>query len=273
MLRVLGRMRVGDAEPRFRSRRAAELLGMLAIGPPDGLRRTEAAATLWPEVESERAAHNLRQTLVYLREGLAESDSVLHVGREHLAIRGEVDAREFLRLVRGGEATWPAAAALDTGELLPGIEGEWAERARAAHGAARLTLLLGLSASRLGEDPAEALELAQRAIRADPLLERARRAAIEALVALGERGRAVEEFATYDRRLRSELGLAASPLLRELAFGENADEVSPDGSEPLLSPGARLSVAIGTAPRYEVSERYRAGIAALRWRKTVAARA
>ena len=271
MLRVLGEIRVGETPLRFRSRRAAELLGLLAVGRPEGLLRAEAAAALWPEFDADRAAHNLRQTLVYLRESLS-TDPIdrdgdgsdrpcLRTDRERIVIDGPIDAREFLRLVQGGAATWSAAAALDRGDLLPGIEGEWVERARTAHQSARLTLLVGLSTLRREDDPAEALRLARRAVETDPLLEGARRATIEALVTLGERARAVEEFSAYDRQLRSELGLAASPLLRELAFDEEGERL---GVEPPLSPGAGLAVAIGTAPRHEAEERYRVGIVALR---------
>lgn len=263
MLRILGEVRIGEARLRFRSRRAYELIGLLAVSSEDGIARSHAMATLWPEAEPERAAHNLRQTLLYLRESLTDAGAAkaLETDRERVRLGLPVDAREFARLAAGPVSDWSRALALDSGVLLPEIEADWAAHARDAHADGRLNLLVRLSGTVRDGDPGEALRLARLATEADELLESARRAVIEAFVALGERPRAVEEFAAYDRLLRAELGLAASPVLREIATGDESLPI--DTTEPHLPPAARLAVAVGGSPRYEATEHNVAGRAAI----------
>ncbi len=70
----------------FRSHRVPALFGLLVSRPGLHL-RDEVSDLLWPAMEPQRARHNLRQTLVYLREVLGgDSGQVLEVDRSHVGL-------------------------------------------------------------------------------------------------------------------------------------------------------------------------------------------
>src|SRR5688572_29039016 len=74
-LRLLGRFRVlvGDrpvAETAWRQRKPAALVKLLALAPAHRLHREQVLEALWPELDPEAAANNLRGALHHARRQL-----------------------------------------------------------------------------------------------------------------------------------------------------------------------------------------------------------
>ncbi len=120
---LLGGFRVElDGQPvsdeTWRRNRARALVKLLALAPDHRLHREQLMDALWPELDADAEAANLRKAMHFARQAL---------GPEHIRVRGgvvtleagtlwvDVDACEAL--ARSGDA----AAALDLyrGELLP----------------------------------------------------------------------------------------------------------------------------------------------------------
>ena len=113
--------------------RAAALLAWLAVNP--GLHtRSAVAARFWPDVLDESARASLRSALWALRRQLGEdANGTLVATRDRVGLGDGVwvDVSEAERLRAAGELE--EALALAEGELLPGLEDEWAFEARDEH--------------------------------------------------------------------------------------------------------------------------------------------
>ncbi|MCB8962444.1 MAG: winged helix-turn-helix domain-containing protein [Ardenticatenales bacterium] len=70
----------------FPTRKTRALLVYLALQPGQNHSRASLAALLWPEADSQRAAHNLRQALASLRKGLDryQAAAALTIDRYHV---------------------------------------------------------------------------------------------------------------------------------------------------------------------------------------------
>src|SRR2546421_2522105 len=114
------------------SARARALLAWLALNP--GMHsRGQVAARFWPDVLDSSARASLRSAMWSLRRALGDAGE-RHVSatRERVGLDDvEVDVREFDELVRRGELR--DAVALCDGQLLAGIEDDWAFEARDEH--------------------------------------------------------------------------------------------------------------------------------------------
>jgi DNA-binding SARP family transcriptional activator len=159
--------------------------------------RAHVAATLWPDIDDERASGRLDNGTL----GLAE-----HVG---------VDAAELVALTGDlikGTATDidldRALSLLDGPELLVGWYDEWALRERDFVNQRRLHALEAL-VDRFIEQrrPREALHAARLATNLDPYRETAHRAMIRALLAEGNRASALRHLERYRSFVRAELGI------------------------------------------------------------------
>jgi DNA-binding SARP family transcriptional activator len=125
-----------------------------------------------------------------------------------------VDLDEAMALVRTltdtpgrGTAALLARAALLRADLLPGWSAPWLAVERERFRQIRLNALEELSAalSVVGQH-AEAVELAEEAVRTAPSRESARRALIEAHLVQGEIAEAVAQYDEYQELLRSSVG-------------------------------------------------------------------
>ena len=81
-VRLLGGFRVAVAgqlvaETVWRQRRAAAIVKLLALEPSHRLHREHLIDTLWPELEPDAAANNLRVTLHHARQGLQAAGAPL----------------------------------------------------------------------------------------------------------------------------------------------------------------------------------------------------
>jgi DNA-binding SARP family transcriptional activator len=191
--------------------------------------RRQAAGTLWPHCADNRAAGNLRTALWRLR---GAGIGALYADKSMLYLDPElsVDIAQLLswakRLIEGSwdelDLSKPEfnREALD---LLPGWYDDWVifERERlkqrllhAMEAFVRQLVARGLFA--------DAVEVANTAIAADPLRESAQRVLIEAHLAEGNFVEARRVYAAYNALLAVELGVPPSDELTEIIRDSNA---------------------------------------------------
>jgi LuxR family transcriptional regulator, maltose regulon positive regulatory protein len=228
--------------PEWRRRRVRDLLSHLVLRRPDT--REQAAADLWPELDAEGQARNLRVTLTHLlralepeRRGRDASFLVQTHGDALLLHRGEwfdTDLWRFDELAqaaldadRRGEpsaALGPMveAVALWRSEPIDLAGAEWAlpdVEARRAK--------LGALATRAGElllahgDADRAREMGEVALGVDAWSDRAHHLVVRAHATVGHRRAAHEAVAGYGTALR-EIGLRDDEVRRRLADLEAA---------------------------------------------------
>jgi DNA-binding SARP family transcriptional activator len=176
--------------------------------------RAHVAATLWPDIDDERASGRLRSLLWRLDRRVVELIDVVN-GTLGLAEHVGVDAAELVALTGDlikGTATDidldRALSLLDGPELLVGWYDEWALRERDFVNQRRLHALEAL-VDRFIEQrrPREALHAARLATNLDPYRETAHRAMIRALLAEGNRASALRHLERYRSFVRAELGI------------------------------------------------------------------
>jgi DNA-binding SARP family transcriptional activator len=137
-LTVDGNARAVDG---WRSRRAAELVQLLALQPGGGLLHEQVIDALWPHLDPEAGSANLRKAAHHARKSLGDARAVVLRGGRSLLFPGcavQVDALAFeaaadaaLQARRRDVAQCARAAALYVGELLPEARYEpWADAAR-----------------------------------------------------------------------------------------------------------------------------------------------
>src|SRR3990167_7673959 len=116
------------ASERWPSLRSAQLVQLLSLAPQRRLTRDRVVDTLWPQLEPDAGAANLRKAAHHARQALGRHDGVvLHGGEVVLWAHGRVavDVDRFELLAQAAlatgepEACAPAAAAY-AGDLLPG---------------------------------------------------------------------------------------------------------------------------------------------------------
>jgi len=219
------------------------LLASLAL-EPGTVSRSELATRFWPDVLDQSARASLRSALWALRRELGEW-LIVEGDRVGLREAGElrVDVREFERLVADRELE--QALALCRGELLEGLEDEWALLARARHRERVIGLLeqLACACEQRGETRA-AIEWSRRQVERDPLDEDAARRLIARLGAAGDRAAALLAYRALSGRLSRELSVAPSLRTRELI--EQLRSEQPEQPEPVAA--ATAAHAPGTLP-------------------------
>jgi DNA-binding SARP family transcriptional activator/tetratricopeptide (TPR) repeat protein len=221
------------------SQRPWAVFAYVALSPHQ-VSRGELAARFWPDVLDQSARASLRSAVWALRRQLGER---LVVDRDRVGLHDSegvwIDAREFERLA---EAEAPEQAlALSRGELLEGIEDEWALSARERH-RERVVALLELLAQEREQrgERLEALDLTRRQVECYPFDEQAHRRLIVRLDALGDRAGGLRAYRLLAERLRRELGVAPSAQTRELVDKLRAGAPAPAGAPTGITPSAML---------------------------------
>ena len=248
---------------RFATRRSALLLARLALSRNGTVSRDELAECLWPDDFIDATRLRLRQELNRLRESLGSAAEFLRSDRSwvHIDLESvEVDTREFDRLLKSvataatvDEKSALRLAALDlySGPLLPSQSEDWVAAERQDFQARYLAALMEQTGELLASKRnQEAVSFALRAVRADPMHEPARRAAIEALAAMGDLGGALRQYQDFERAMFREFSVGPSDTLKEFVEGlrrpvESAKPPEKQPSpriEPLAAPSATLPV-------------------------------
>jgi DNA-binding SARP family transcriptional activator len=228
-VQLLGHFRVtvdGRLVPveHWRRARSVALVKLLALSPGYRLHRDQAMDLLWPELDLEAAAGNLRKAVHYTRQALGAHDVIKLYG-EVLALAPDaelvVDAARFEADAQAALTTRDAsacqlAAERYSGELLPDDRyAAWAEEPR----------------ERLRQLYTRVLKTGQlweRMLEADPTDEEAQRAVMQAALDAGNRGEVIRQFQRLRERLRVELGLG--PSRPTIAIYERA--LTPAAEEP-----------------------------------------
>jgi DNA-binding SARP family transcriptional activator len=240
-VRLLGTLEVeldGTETETSPSQRPWAVFAYLALAPRP-VSRAELAARFWPDVLDQSARASLRSAVWALRRELGDA---LVVDRERVGLRPDaalwIDVREFGRLAAEGAPS--EALALCRGELLEGIEDEWALAARERHRERVIALLEQLAREHEERGEArEAIDWTRRQVDADPFDEEAHRRLITRLDAVGDRAGALRAYRTLAERLRRELGIAPSGQTRAL-IEELRTEARPPGAGAAAGPSGLL---------------------------------
>jgi DNA-binding SARP family transcriptional activator len=199
--------------------------------------RAELASRFWPDVLDQSARASVRSALWALRRQLGDT---LAVDGERVGLNDGhaiwVDIREFDRLA---EADPEAALGLCRGELLEGLEDEWALAARERHRERVIAVLERLAHEAEQRDEVyDAIQLTRAQVERDPFDEGAHRRLITRLDASGDRATAMRTYRMLTERLRRQLGVAPSSQTRELIEQLSLQTPSRAGSgETPLIPG------------------------------------
>ncbi len=226
----------------WRQRRAAAIVKLLALEPGHRLHREQLLESLWPDLDPDSAANNLRVALHHARHGLEEAGAppgtfLLRDGDTLLLGPSEavqVDVDLFTAAVaRAWQSSDPAvaerAAGRYRGDLLPEDRyEEWAAARREALRASYLTVLARLSG--LYEERRElsrAVATRERVLAVEPLDEAALAALMRLHARLGNPALALAHYARFAARLERELGAAPERETHELAAAIRAGHLAP----------------------------------------------
>jgi TolB-like protein/DNA-binding SARP family transcriptional activator len=228
MLRLLGGASLEHASAlvsgRAVQRRRLALLAILALEHPRAVSRDKLIAWLWPEHDTERARHLLRDSLYLLRSALSEE--ALPGAGDELRLNAELwrcDVWDFEEALAQGHPE--AAARTYAGPLLDGfhIDGapeleQWiaARRERLARAYAKALEQLAESAIATA-DHRGAVEWWQRLAAVEPYSARVTLRLMEALEASGDRAGAFQQARIHAQLLQQEFGAEPDPEIAALA--------------------------------------------------------
>lgn len=259
-IELLGGLRVlrgGEVVTHFDTRRAAVLLAFLALRPGRAQSREMLAELLWPDEDPAATRPRLRQTLSTVRHLLEPGGSPSPIEGDHSQVQllpsaVRTDVAQFNGCLQAASSTaehverarsLSEAVALYRGELLPGFYDDWVLTERARLHEAYLQALLDLAAAKAGAgDAAGGLELAQHAVRTDPLREDAHRCLLRLYSAAGRVPDMLRHYRDLTRLLREEVGASPSAATQAL-YEELRQSATTGASEGAQArpPEARVS--------------------------------
>ena len=211
-----------------RSARSMALLGLLVarMGAPQS--RAYIAGVFWPESGESQAMTNLRRELHQLRRWI--DDDSLEVTGSHLCWheqgRHAVDLATFLVERQTVLASDDPEGVVEhgvrglaaySGDLLPGMEGEWLDQLRGELRTACVGLCdaVTVAARKLGRTDV-AIDAVRRRIAFEPFDEPAQRRLMGLLVDVGDRAGAVRVYHQLSELLERDLGVSPDPRTSEL---------------------------------------------------------
>lgn len=187
------------------------LVALLAI--MGRMSRNRACALLWPDMDEERARHNLRSSIW---RTTAAADGLLACTHAAVGLAGKVDV-DVHRFTRAAQELTRSSAELpaDPGyesDLLPDWDDDWLDVPRERLRMLRLHVLErnAEALNRVGEHGL-ALDQALAAVHADPLRESAHRIVIGIHLAAGNRVQARDALDTCRQILAQDAGVEPSP--------------------------------------------------------------
>jgi predicted ATPase/DNA-binding SARP family transcriptional activator/class 3 adenylate cyclase len=266
-LSFLGRFEVAfDAEPitAFGSDKARALLAYLAIESARPHRRAKLSGMFWPDLPEQKAAHNLSQSLLRLRQALGGKKDVtiplvLIITPQQIqfntSCNHQLDVAHFRQLLNlSHQHIHPEAASCGTcmkwleqavelyhGDLLAGLfvsdSTAFEEWRMIQQEELRQQMLEALSRLTVYHEQRGNFELAQkyarRQIALEPWHEAARFQLMRALVQIGQTSAAQKEYESYRKTLAEESGIKPSAAItafyEQIKSGELAQ---PSGAQP-----------------------------------------
>jgi DNA-binding SARP family transcriptional activator len=191
----------------WRSRRAGDVVKLLALAPEHRMHRLQVMEALWPESESEASGTNLRKALHFARLALADERAIVN---EHGVLvlgpeaRVDTDVERFEAAAKpaldtGDAAACREAADLYRGDLLPSdLYEAWTVEPRARLRRRYLDVLrAGALWARLCEE--------------DATDEQAARELMRLHIEAGQRREAIRRFERLREALRDQLGVGPDP--------------------------------------------------------------
>ena len=212
----------------FRTRKTSALFGYLAFHSDRSHPREFLADMLWPESRGSASRNSLSQALTSLRQEIGRAgenvSEMLHADRSTVQLHGDTDVAQFEDALKSGTNRDDRIAALTTattvyrGEFLPSHYDDWilAERSRLRDLFLTANHELVSLLRQVGQTRA-AVSLAHRAVREDPLSERAIRDLMQAHVDSREPQLALRAYHDLEMNLEREVGERPSSETRELA--------------------------------------------------------
>jgi DNA-binding SARP family transcriptional activator/TolB-like protein/tetratricopeptide (TPR) repeat protein len=206
---------------------------LLYLAVEQDVSREEVVAMFWPDRDTARGKHALRQMLYELRQVLGED--WIDMRRDRIVVSAAVDATEFEKAAEAGRVE--EALHLYGGPFLLGFSLDnrsfeaWADRrgghlAR-VHRRLRRDYIAQLVADGRTED---ALAAARDWVELDPLEDEAAHTLIERFAAAGQRTAALQYYDNYERQLAAELQVEPLDETRALVAAiRNGDGVSKAG--------------------------------------------
>jgi DNA-binding SARP family transcriptional activator len=196
---------------------AQRLLALLAL-ESTSIHRNTASDRLWPDSTRSRSAANLRSALSQCRQTLGSSVIESEGSRLHLAPRVKVDFKEALNHARSiGRQDVVLEVDLEmiidalSGALLSDWDEEWLIPERDRWDQVRLHTLEAVARYATSKRQyLRALEAGFAAIAIEPVRETAHRTIIEAYIAEGNAGCALQHYQKYRGLVRRELGVNPS---------------------------------------------------------------
>lgn len=186
------------------SRKAATLLGYVALSSPRAISRGKLATLLWDGHFGDRARASLRQALLTLRRELPQCSDVISADRGDIRICPNAistDVGEFERLLTGSDPERLARAAmLYRGDLLEGISSTscqfeaWLAAERQRLRTQAMQALAGLLDAGGREHMDIAIALALRILAIDPLQEEVHRVVMRCYTQQGRRTDALRQY-------------------------------------------------------------------------------
>ncbi|MGH3624543.1 MAG: BTAD domain-containing putative transcriptional regulator, partial [Sciscionella sp.] len=214
-----------------------------------GATKDQIGAALWPWTSPAKLRNSFHTTLHHLRRALGHTDWITY-RHGHYAFNRSLSYRCDVEVLEAGLArvysTEPAAlpylvAAVEAyqGDFLADLPGEqWIDVRRAELRTVfeQVLLALGKRYAQAAQFP-QAVQIYQRAIQHDNLLEAAHRELIRCYASMGECARALRHYDTLVALLRDQLGVQPSVETRQLHAALRAGApVAPLPSSPSTSP-------------------------------------
>lgn len=261
--------------------RRLALLGIVAASGPSGVTRDRVLGLIWPNLDQDRARHNLNQTLYALRR---DTRAELILGTTDLRLDPAVCAADVVTFDAAIAARRPAEAlAVYAGPLLDGafladapdfanwLDGERDRRARHAVAAAE-TVGIGADA---GTDAAAAVVAWRRAATLDPLSGRIAVRLMRALARAGDRGGALrhaEHHAAFlEREFETTPDAEVLALANELRSSSGTPSVGLSTVRPDVAAASAVEPTASAIPR--VSDGASRAFAQMRRKRWLAAAA
>ncbi|HUG13714.1 MAG TPA: BTAD domain-containing putative transcriptional regulator, partial [Thermomicrobiales bacterium] len=212
--------------PSWRLRKAGHILKLLALMPRRQLPREQVIEVLWPNLDGDAAANNLRVTLHFARKLLEAADGfgpgVVQWRGDQLVLfpdrKVRVDVDQFdiaadVALRSLDPLAIELALGLYGGELLPEDRFEdWVIERRESLASTHLALLHSLARVREERgELAEAIESLRQALQHDPISEPASAALMRLYARSNRRAQALRQYQQLREALQRELDVEPEP--------------------------------------------------------------